>query len=837
MFGFEYPKSMPLGRVTLEISLKPFALDLSDAGLEATCRDLFEGWRELTRHATAVSILLWTSDGSEILEYTGDIDSTFDWARYIGIGNPKRELPAWDPHGDALHVRPVLFMDNPPCVRYRDLKRIIETLKRVGNELTNLPIEVGETFDPGPEFAYSDFKFHRHPELNKGGMMDDLWIHCAGTLKGDSYRYAAYPDGIPEGTCFGRFLGKQFMALKRDVGFDYLWLSNGFGFSLQSWNWKGELFDGERFDFSGAQAVKESIETFWHELTQETGDMRLETRGSNLSAGMDISAHGCPVDSIYRYPIIAPPNSPWAAINDRFGLELCGYLSRIACLPAKGYLFRYYTHDPWWHNSPWFDRYDRTPHDIYLPLTAARMDEAGRVTPPMGISLLSADDSYGHLPRRCPVEVTPHFLDAYSHYPDEPGLLTWLYPFDSYVQLGLREGKMDEFFLDDWLIENAIDQGLPLNTVVADRVFNAADPAPYRGKILITPVPHENTPSEQAVMKALHSGCRVLLYGNTAYAGAWLRELLGVTLAASMEGDLTIETELLHDTARDLPLPDCLRHVSLLSDGGICEVPTPAPGVEHPAFVTDGQVRRVYAAHNPHALNGQLAWIRGSFPHDAQGAGSLPCQLDQARFFPVATLLRAMLEHFGVIIRFESEERCAALPVMHSSMNRNACYLTGYAKDTTIRMTLRWPEGAPLMEGSECILADDLAHYTVPKFFHNRCRFFAWQKERSVVRVRRRTAEHPTIDERFLISGLRDATLVFCPPVGARVYICRADELPISTLNRDSGLPRVLSADGRTLRLEHLTGDYLIAWQDDQSPASQLREDQLHPVKVREARR
>ena len=68
MFGFEYPEYMPIGRVGLEVSLKPFGLDLSEAGIEKTCRELFDGWRELIGHAQNVSVRMWTSDGSELLE-------------------------------------------------------------------------------------------------------------------------------------------------------------------------------------------------------------------------------------------------------------------------------------------------------------------------------------------------------------------------------------------------------------------------------------------------------------------------------------------------------------------------------------------------------------------------------------------------------------------------------------------------------------------------------------------------------------------------------------------------------------------------------------------------
>ena len=834
VFGFEYPRKMPLGRVCLEVSLKPFGLDLSDEGIGQTCRELFDGWRELIGHADSVAVLLWTSDGSEILEYSGELDSAFDWARYIGIGNPKAELPPWDPDGNELHSRPVLYMDDPPEMRYSDLKRIIFALKHVGQELLGLPVEVGETFDPGPEFAWSDFKFHRHPELNKGSMMDHMWIHCAGRLKGDRFRYAAYPDGIPDGTPFGRFLGRQFMALKRDVGFDFLWLSNGFGYSLQSWNWKGELFDGKKFDFANAPAVRESIETFWREFTEATGEMRIETRGSNLTAGMDISAHGCPVDAIYHYPVVAPPNSPWAALNFRFGLELAGYMSRIARLPANGYLFRYYTHDPWWHNSPWFDRYDRMPHDILLPLTVARTDENNRVTPPAGINLLSADDSYGHLPRRCPVEVTPHLLDAYSHYPDEAGPVTWLYPIDSYIQLGLREGKTDEFFMDDWFVENAIDQGMPLNSVVSDGVFLKADPASYRDKILVTPVPHKNTPAEAAVLRAVKAGIRLLMYGSTAYASREIRELLGVENDEPLSGDLTVETGLLRDTARDLPQPKRLRHDSLLSDGGICETASNAENIEYCALVRRGALQRVYASVRRDARGAAIAWVRGSFPHDPDSKGSLPQQLDRTVFFPSAALLRSMLGLFGVGVRFECEMRKSDLPVIHFSMNDNALYITGYAKDTTVRTFLSLPDGAPLMEGMECVLENDTAAYFSPKWWHRRCRLFARQKERSVVSVSRRTAEHPTLDERFLVSGLKNAVLTFRPPVGARVRIVRADGSHMTSVSTEAFS---VSPDGKKVTAGNLTGDFYVAWQSDRNPGCMLKENQLHPVKVTKTRR
>lgn len=833
MFGFEYPKSMPVGRVTLEVSLKPFGLDLSDEGLEKTCRELFDGWRELIGYAKSVSILMWTSDGSEILQYDGCLDMPLEWPRYIGIGNPKKNMSERDPEGLNIHCRPYLYMNNPPRMTYRDLKRIIACLKRTGQEMFGLTVEVGETFDPGPEFAYSEFKFHRHPELNKGGMMSSMWIHCAGRLMADHYRYAAYPDGIPEGLHFGRFLGEQFVALRRDMGFDYIWLSNGFGFSLESWCWLGEVFDGTRFDTAGAEEVRSSIRTFWREFTAAVGDVRIETRGSNLTAGMDIAAHGCPVDDIYSVPnLLAPPNSPWAAINFRFGLELAGYMSRIAHLPEKGYLFRYYTHDPWWHNSPWFDRYDRQPHDIYLPLSVARLDEKGDVTPPVGIAFLSADDSYGRMPRRCPVECTPYILDAYSHYPDAAGLVTWLYPFESYVQLGRRADCVSDIFMDDWLIENAIDLGLPLNSVIADDLFLKADAKSWRGKILVTPVPHAGTPAEAALFKALDIGCCVVLYGSTAWASEKVRALLGVRLEKPISGELTLRTGLMHDTLPGGALPERLHHAPLFSGGGIAEVSCGTGEVL--ASVCDGcGENRVYAMESALPNGGRLLWMRGSFPHDERSRNDLPAQLDRLAFFPAAAMLRALLERAGVVIRFASEKRDYEWPVLHVSSNDAVRYITGYAGDTTVKMALRFPDGAPLMEGRECIVEDGLAVYTLEKSWNRRCWLYVSQQERTVVSLQRRTAENPKLDERFLVRGLKNAVLTVRPPRGADVHVI--EESARQALGAGlwdanaANVPLMSSGDGESLTTAvPVSGDVIIVWSREDNPACMLDERQKH---------
>ncbi len=820
MFNFDYPRDMTVGRVSLEMSLKPFR-QTDDAYIEKVCEELFDGWRELIGYADSIAVMLWTSDGSEILEYTGNIDDKMEWGKYIGNANPRPEFPAVklneaNPRMD-VHVQPCYYMENPPEITYRDLARIIAAIKRVGKRVTGKEVRVVETFDPGPEFAYSDFKFHRHPELNKGTMMAKQWIHCAANLDADNYVYAAYPDGIPAGLPFGRFLGEQFKCLARDTGFDSIWLSNGFGFSLESWNWVGELFDGEVFNHEMAPEIIESIRIFWREFTAAVGeDMLIECRGSNLSAGMDIAAHGSPIDDIYQNNIIAPPNSPWAALNYRFGLELAGFMSHIAELPTAGYMFRYYTHDPWWHNSPWFDRYDSTPHDIYLPLALARVDSEGGVTRPMGVNFLSADDTYGRLPRRCPIEVTPHVLRAYANFPDEVGPVTWLYPFDHYAKMGLVEGKMERMFMDDWFIENAIDNTFPLAAVVSDRNYMTVSPDTFRRTVLVTPVPEEGSILEEAVLRALSDGQRILLYGNPAYASAALRRLIGVTEVTSVEGELTLQLYRDLDTHRVAPA-DKIYHNSLLSGGPISDIYDGNPDVQVLASVTaeDGK-EYAYVTYNQEQ---RVAFIRGSFPHKQVPKASLPGQFPCAEYYPVARLMRMALAALGYTVAVADEDVDIAPPVLLVSRRNNGDIFTIFSKNTTSRVTLNMELGAPIPIGTEAKITPAGATFALPKFAQLECRAFVKQEAESIVTCVRDTAEHPYMDQRIALTGLVDATVTFALPVGARFELVERGQWIVQKTN----VAYTLSEDGRYLTVEHINGGIKVCWQDDANQPRELR--------------
>ena len=805
MHDYDYRRDLDIGRVGFEMSLKPFK-SLEPDHVEAVCRRLFTEWLPLTRYASAVSVMLWTADGSEILEYTGDLDMKFSWCCLIGIGNSSEEVITDFDHLN-LHKKPVPYMRNIHDFTYRDLKNVISAIKKVGKEITGFDIEVVETFDPGPEFARSDFKFKRHSEIAKGSIAGkNNWVYCASRLHAEDHAYAAFPNGIEEGTPFGTFLGRQFMAMKKDVGFDRIWLSNGFGFSLSSWNCCGEVFDGEKFDFAGAAEVRRNITDFWKYFSAEVGDTIIETRGSNLSAAMDISAHGCPVDDIYKNNMIAPPNSPWAALNFRFGLELCGYLSRIASLPKNGFLFRYYIHDPWWQNSPWFDRYGGKPHDLYLPLSLARLDENGKNTHPEAIYLLSCDDSFGNMPERCPIEVIPHILRAYNDMPTSCGPVTWLYPFETYCKIGLRDGHPDRIFMDDWLIESAIDFGFPLSSVISDENFEKADPKLFENTVLVTAVPEEDSLLEKCVLRAIENGVRVILYGNTRYASEKIRNIIGVKLGDEIEGKFKIKQNVVLDKFEKNDLSDVLLHSALESDGGLCEVSADTD-VLATAMRGDGEAR-IYMTENKEK---KVVWLRGSFPHRTRVSDSLPERIKASEAFPPASLLRAALAKHGLSVAYEALSADNDIPLVTLSQNDDTYFMTTHAKDMNVKIKMTTPLGAPICTGLDAIVENCTSETVSQKWQHEEIRLFVRQKERSSIRTRYEAPGGAMwSDRRYSLDGLIDATITIRLPEPFLALVCQDYEWwdhyePVENVK--------YSEDGRFATLEHISGKIYISYQ------------------------
>lgn len=756
-------------RVAFEVSLKPF-WDLDPEAVRRVCREMFRQWDALHRHAERIAVMIWAADGSEILDYSGNLDDSFEWAYWIGVANPHGNLPH-DPQGVCLHSRPYKYRENPPVYTYRDLARVIATLKEVGREMTGKPIEVGTIFDPGGEFARSTFKYERHREVCLAHTMGHkTFVGCYATLEADQRRYASFPDGIPEGTTFGTFLGRQASAFARDLGTDYLWLSNGFGFGLEAWGSIGPLFDGRRFDPAAAPGIREKILGFWRDFHAGAQNLAIEVRGTNFTTGADLATDAVPLREIMEggFNIRSTiPNSPWAAINGDFGLELAGLMSRVAqAVAGQDFLFRYYVHDPWWLNSPWLDRYGRQSHDIYLPMAVSRIDADGNVQATDRINILSVDDSYGQMPVTCPNEVTPHILRALDTPPDAPGILTWIYPFDTFHDFATTQpDRLTEAFFHDWFVRAAINKTLPLNTVVSDRVFPATmttKPKLYRHTVLLSRVPDAGSDCEAALLKHVQTGGRALLFGPADAASASMLQAMGLAPASPLEGEMELNRLAAVDTC-DQPMPTRLIHRSLLSGGAIRHAIADGG---HPSetrvlamYRQDGQQRPAALMRRlPSWQGGAIAWVRGSLSSSYPEGSNALTEDDPTQFATSEVILRDALAALGVCVGVESRRTGQPAPIQVISRNRGAMWFSGHQPDTTVQMQLGTCDGVPLLVGCDAELCDGVGHYRFPLAYTYECRVLVEQKE-GVVRCREFPSVMVGVSRRLRLDGLENATV------------------------------------------------------------------------------
>jgi hypothetical protein len=802
-------------RVTLEMSLKPFR-SVDERAVRSVCERVFRQWAALLRRVDACAVMLWTADGSEILDYRGRMSDEIEWARYIGSANPPKLPPKADPSEIDIHEQARLYMHNPPKITYGTLKEIIKTFKSVGRSLTGKPVTVGATFDPGPEFARSPYKFKKHREILQGE-----WVDCSATLNEDPEPYAGFPSGIPRGTPFGTFFGRQTRQFLTDLGFDYIWFSNGFGFSATAWSVKGPLFDGEDFHPEKAAGIREKVIGFWKAFRQECPSFRVECRGSNLSTGADLSASASPIRDIYDggFNMVAPPNSPWAAIDGDFGLEVSGYLSHIAHLPTGDvFPFRFYTHDPWWLNSPWFERYGHEPHDIYLPLALARLNREGKVTPPSFLEFLTIDTSYGELPDQCPNEVTPHILTAMDHFSDEPGLLTWVYPFREFHEKVFGDSPRPDFvFFSDWFMRNAVNAGLPVNTVVsADNFVSSlsANPTLYRDTVLLTPLPTGGSPLEATLLERLHSGQSVFLYGPVTHASQALLELLNLKVTSPISGELEVRSSLESDHIRHGRPATRMLHRDVTSGGGVDTVVLDpgAAGFEVCSTVSDATRERVFAVARQIG-SGHLSWVRGSLSSYITNA-YLPQPDDPKQLFHAEYLMRYMLAKFGYDLRVERPTIESRNPLVLVARSNNGFFFSGYNPSTAVTIRLRFPHGAPILHGYETWLENGHSSYSMPRAWHRECRCFVEQAEEAEISCVERISEEIGVRRRLMLTGLKSATVHFYPeirPAGPPVRM-------------ESGRPRATffeskkriayapEESGRRLVARDISGDLLISW-------------------------
>ncbi len=805
--------------ITLEMSLKPFKKN-DKAYIREVAGEVFTQWSALLRQADTVSVMLWTSDGSEILDYKGTMDQPLEWAKYMGNPNTDHEVGS-GPKELSLHERAYLYMENPPDFQYGDLKFIVEALKEAGRKITGKTILVGETFDPGPEFARSDFKYKKHTEILGGNAMGHkTFVSCYSVLNADNDVYAGFPGGIHADTPFGTFFGRQCQHLLTDMGFDFIWFSNGFGFGYEGWSATGAIFNGKSFEQEKIGDATAKIGEFWKLFRKECPNFEIRTRGTNLSAGSDLARDAVDLKNIYkgRFNMLPPPNSPWAALDGDFGLEMAGYMSRMAELPDNRFPFRFYTHDPWWLNSPWFDRYGREPHDIYLPMSVCRIDASGNIGIPTHLSFLTIDDSYGNMPVQVPNEVTPHILKARMDSPTAPGPLVWVYPFDEYFEWAHKfKDRLPEIYYGDWFIRQAINNGLPLNTVISTTSFQsviAKKPGLFKESILITIAPEAGTALETALIRFVENGGKLIVFGPVDHSGIRFTDFLNLKNEISLEGEFKIVSDYMPDIL-EIAYPKELNHRALLSAGGI------ATRVNNPKDVNtrilaqadQAGVKRdiVWVRNNPEWHGGKVVYLRGTNSCRFDG-GRLLTPDDPSKWFTGPLLLRYVLHEFGLDCSVDKQDPAVKNPVLTISRSNNAFIFSGYHPGNTVKLRYKMTQGAPLLLGLETKLENGNATYIMPTAWNRECRIFVEQNS-GIVSCKELYSGQVGITKRYQVTGLKKGTIRIYTEddVTAQSFHAYVNaEYPWKTgevaFKAGEGKP------GKHFVVENVTGNLVVSW-------------------------
>ncbi len=350
------------------------------------------------------------------------------------------------------------------------------------------------------------------------------------------------------------------------------------------------------------------------------------------------------------------------------------------------------------------------------------------------MNLLSIDNTYVDLSEACANEPLAHLLLAIKEMPDEASPAVWVYPFDEYCDCK-TENEIRDVFFGNWLIRGAINNGAPISTVVSTKNFVGHDKSLYKNSILITPVPSPDSEFEEKILAFACDGGKVVFYGNTARASRRFLELFGISHSSPICGELELTVD---GESRGI-----IKHEELVCAGGVSEL-------SERAYASLGE--RAYAALVQNAI-----WLRGSVSAKYTKGRSLLQVHEREKYFIGESLLLDAISRLGYEIVFE-KDKTTVPPVFTLHRCNGAFIFSSFHPSTTVKTKLRFPLGAPILDGYETKLEDGYATYHFPKAEHRECRVFVEQRDGEVG-----CFECPPVSAQFrrriCVKGLKNATV------------------------------------------------------------------------------
>ena len=762
-------------------------------------RELFQTYRQLLKHCEEVSLYWWLGDGTEILVYDRDLDRKVAWARWQGFANTVKATDGSKPKP------PVCYTDHPIEITYRDIRRIIALAKAACAEVLGKKLLFILPFDPGSEFNEAPFRYEQHTEILLPN--GPSWIHCIdaiGRFHADSVPYAGYPEGTP----FGEFFGRQVQAYFTDMGADGIWFSNSFGFGRSPYasGGTGQFFDGESFSAEGNVAVRDAVLEFWTLFRKECPDLPVICRGTDFPVGVNLVNHASAYQQVYegnRFGIVPPPNTPWSALTHNHGLALAGFLTQNAPFPGERLPLRFYTTDQWFCNNPWIDRWDRSPHDIYLSASMCKLSPQGRICAIDDVHVMGVDGSWGEIVSEVADEVIPHLKRAAVFRPDALPPLLWVYPFDEYNDMVFGANlQLDIPFGGDLSMIGAINHALPLAGAVTTANLAATREAQgeaFRETVLVTPAPVPGSAAERELLGHLAAGGRILCYGTLRNASQeWLAALGMAADAVPLEGEFTV-----NGAPEGVPT-NRLLHDALIGQGGLSET---AAGATVLAVARQGNEERVLAASH-----GRAAWVRGGTNVTREGLLRRRMDArDEREWLSPERLFTVALAALGWDVRMENGLFPASVEFLVSRC-RGGFVFAGHSADDDAKLRVRAPWGAPAPLARNVRLVDGAAELPVHTWFHDEVRVFVRQKA-GIVGCHSQTVIAKALHRRWLVEGLDHADVRFYVEPGCQTvyYVTPCPEfghpreaIPVEALITDG--------TGTYFELKDVSGLVSIGW-------------------------
>ncbi|MEM6458831.1 MAG: hypothetical protein AAF710_05505 [Planctomycetota bacterium] len=825
-------------RIDLEMSIKPFARYGAEAYPD-TARRVLKTWEKLIDRADEVAALIWVGDSTDLMTWSGDPDQPLVWCSQEGFCNLGRKGEPYFP-GWFEGRPPVPYLDERPRLTYTDLRDIVAALKEAAAELYGIEFHAGIPYDPTPEFAESPFKYdehveilHDHPEGPR--RYSQRFVSHQKTFHADPRPFAGFPSGIPEGTTVGTFLGRQTKQFAADFGFDYLWLSNGFGYSHYAWHINGTVLetDGRWYP----ERVPEQLallERFWIDFRRECPELPIEFRGTNWPVGHDLSTDAASHTLVQRLSSsdVSPPNVP-VLYAELLAMDVTTYLTRMAGATTDRIIYRAYLNDPWHEHNPWFDIYNRQAFETLSCTACARLRADGGLDVPTDLHILTTDTERGEMPQDQVNEAVPGYLRALEERADRPGPVVWVYPFrDLHRVLENRPGRLPQVFNVDHFMWRSIEAGTPVNTVVEADDFTTlvASGRADTQTIFIAPTPAIDGRYADALLTHAQHGGTVVFYGPLDHASGDLLDALRVTLADELlGGDFRVSrpiSEDLFESRADLAtLP--LRHHPSTGGGGVRE--TGDRLTDDDIMLEQSGRQRVWARclRNFGDRGGAIGWVRGTLPFDTDFEPPyLRPKLDPADRFQrpqdatrhlIARLTRGR-DNAWELRQTRAEPGTEPIRLF-IKRHRGAFYFAGSKPDTSSGFRVRTGDGAPLFTGLTTPVRRGFACDSSSKTIYREARVFVTPSD--TARDRRYTVRNHSFglnqSRALAVEGLDDDRIVVYPdPAALREGRVSLTDAPYA----DRGLsPSELTGvnlphriDGERVVIDRHTGPLFIKW-------------------------